>query len=343
MDNINNAKDLSILIRSKIPLIIIESDEEQRVLALVRRLSQKLHLPLYNWTITSGLIHRDSDAMVEIFNQDLVKPEHVLAEIKSYKESSLFVLCDFHPYLVDAPHIIRLIKEIALGYRYLGHTVIFLSHRLELPDEIKPFSARFEMPMPDAKMLKKIIYEEAMRYKKAFQKHVKSNPRTIEKMIRNLMGLTLSDARRLARKAIFDDGLITESDLPEVKKAKYELLNLDGLVSFEYETSHFSDVGGLENLKRWLKNREKAFLGDGPKNGLDYPKGIMLLGVQGCGKSLAAKAAAGVWGLPLLRLDFGILYNKFFGETEHNLRKALKMAEVMAPCVLLILPLCLRN
>jgi SpoVK/Ycf46/Vps4 family AAA+-type ATPase len=119
-------------------------------------------------------------------------------------------------------------------------------------------------------------------------------------------------------------------------QAKYELLNSGGILHFEYDTARFNDVGGLKNLKRWLSLRKPAFLNDGRATHLDTPKGILLIGVQGCGKSLAAKATAGIFGLPLLRLDFATLYNKYHGETEKNLRDSLKTADVMAPCVLWI-------
>ena len=119
-----------------------------------------------------------------------------------------------------------------------------------------------------------------------------------------------------------------------MQKAKYELLGQDGVLSFEYETASFNQVGGLAALKQWLSIRREAFLADESELTLDRPKGILLVGIQGSGKSLAAKAVAGVWHVPLLRLDFGTLYNKFFGETEKNIRKALELAEVMAPCVL---------
>jgi len=143
--------------------------------------------------------------------------------------------------------------------------------------------------------------------------------------------LTSTDARRLAMKAV-EDGVISESDIPEVLRAKYELLGGDALLSFEYDTVKFSDVGGMQRLRNWLEMRKSFFLGE--DDALDPPRGMLLLGVQGCGKSLAAKAAAGIFGVPLLRLDFGVLYNKYYGETERNLRKALETAELMAPCVL---------
>ncbi|MEJ2435950.1 MAG: AAA family ATPase, partial [Pseudolabrys sp.] len=140
--------------------------------------------------------------------------------------------------------------------------------------------------------------------------------------------------RRLARKAIYDDGAITDSDLPEVMKAKYELIGGDGLLTFEYDTQRFADVGGMANAKRWLSLRRAAFHGEAAPPGLEPPRGLMLLGVQGCGKSLLAKAVAGIFAVPLLRLDFGALYDRFYGESEKNLREALRSAEVMSPCVL---------
>jgi SpoVK/Ycf46/Vps4 family AAA+-type ATPase len=129
------------------------------------------------------------------------------------------------------------------------------------------------------------------------------------------------------------DGALTANDLPAVMQAKYELLNSGGVLYYEYDTTRFSDIAGFRQLKVWLKQRHAAFTGERPP-GLDAPRGILLLGVQGCGKSLAAKAAASAFGVPLLRLDFGTLYNKFHGETERNLRESLAMGEIMSPCVL---------
>jgi SpoVK/Ycf46/Vps4 family AAA+-type ATPase len=163
---------------------------------------------------------------------------------------------------------------------------------------------------------------------------VEIDPQARALLIRNLAGLTRADTERLAHGAVFSDGAIAASDLPEVMKAKYELLNRNGVLSFEYETANFADVGGLGNLKVWLEQRRGALSGEIP--GLEPPKGVMLIGVQGCGKSLAAKAAAGILNVPLLRLDFGTLYNKFHGESERNLRESLQQAEVMSPCVLWI-------
>jgi SpoVK/Ycf46/Vps4 family AAA+-type ATPase len=165
---------------------------------------------------------------------------------------------------------------------------------------------------------------------------VQADSRAYEMLVQNLGGLTYRDTEQLARNAIVHDGAIRKSDLPGVMQAKYELLNRGGALQFEYETARFSEVGGLSRLKEWLLRRKSVFRGDDEAAHLDAPKGILLLGVQGCGKSLAAKATAGIFGVPLLRLDFGAIYDKYHGETERKLRESLKTADVMAPCVLWI-------
>jgi SpoVK/Ycf46/Vps4 family AAA+-type ATPase len=162
---------------------------------------------------------------------------------------------------------------------------------------------------------------------------VQTTNKALDLLVRNLAGLTATDARRLAQKAINDNGVICESELPEVMRAKYELLARDSPLSFEYETAKFAEIGGMQRLRNWLEVRKSFFRDEVPDN-FDPPRGMLLLGVQGCGKSLAAKAAAAIFGVALLRLDFGVLYSKYYGETERNLRKALETAEVMAPCVL---------
>ena len=158
--------------------------------------------------------------------------------------------------------------------------------------------------------------------------------KAVEKLVDNLAGLPLHDVERLTRQAIFNDGALTEDDLKPLLAAKYQLLNRGGTLSFEADTARFAEVGGLKNLRRWILQRKAAFDGSAPE--LDAPKGVLLLGVQGCGKSLAARAAAGVLGVPLVRLDFGALYNKCHGESEKNLRESLTSAEALAPCVLWI-------
>jgi SpoVK/Ycf46/Vps4 family AAA+-type ATPase len=190
--------------------------------------------------------------------------------------------------------------------------------------------------LPNESEISKIVNEEMARWKLENKKaELAVDDEALKMLIRNFNGLTSTEAARLARKAMVDHA-ITHDDVAEATKAKYELLNKGGVLFFEPDTAQFSDVGGLKKLKFWLEQRRPLFVGDQRIPGLTIPKGILLLGVQGSGKSLAAKAVAGTWRVPLLRLDYGALYDKYYGETERKTRESLKMAELMSPCVLWI-------
>jgi SpoVK/Ycf46/Vps4 family AAA+-type ATPase len=243
------------------------------------------------------------------------------------------VLLDFHPYLEDAIHV-RSLKDIALNQSNAYSTVMIVGYALKVPVELRPFIAYFRLPLPTLEQLRAIVFDVAGEWGAEHDnREVETTNKAMDLLVRNLAGLTATDARRLAAKAINDNGAIEETEMPEVMRAKYELLGRDSLLSFEHETVQFAEIGGMKKLREWLLLR-KSFFYDGGNSILDPPRGVLLLGVQGCGKSLAAKAAAGIFAVPLLRLDFGVLYNKYYGETERNMRKALETAEVMSPCVL---------
>lgn len=325
----DDSHDLQLLLRSHVPLIVVETAEEQRVVSLFQRLIPKLNGPLYQWSITDGLRRLDMDAPP---SQGTSDPGDMLRHVRDSTRPGVYLLADFHPYLSD-PVNVRLLKEIAQRYPDVPSTLAIICHRFDHPPELRKFIARFELSLPDRDSLLQIINEEALDWaRKNGGKRVRTDRATLDRLVQNLTGLTAWDARRLTRGAILDGGAITESDLPRVMEAKYRLLDRNSALSFTYDTAKFSDVGGLNRLKQWLERRRSAFLDPDPT--LDPPKGMLLVGVQGGGKSLAAKAVAGLWGLPLLGLDMGTLYNKYYGESERNLREALQTAEVMAPCVL---------
>ena len=326
----NDSHDLELVLKSHIPILVIETREEQRAVNLIRSLQFRLGLPVYKWTVTEGLQRIDLDYEPQRHN---ARPGEVLGNIKAGAQSGIYLLLDFHPYLDDPMHV-RLLKDIALAYETTHQTIVLISHEISIPPELKNFSARVDLDLPDETALKSIVNNIAEQWGQRYRKKVKANPDSFAALVKNLSGLTHSEASRLARTAIYDDGAITPDDLPQVMKAKYALLNREGMLHFELNTEKFSNVGGFNRLKNWIRQRQPAFAGGLP--GLDVPKGILLLGVQGCGKSLAAKAVAGVLGIPLLRLEFSAMFNKFHGETERNLRESLRAAEVMAPCALWI-------
>lgn len=325
----NDLKDLQLVLDARVRLIVIESWDELRVLETLTSLVVQRGINLHVWSISEGLQNLGfGGAMLE----DSQLPEKALRLAKADPQAGLYVFFDLHSFLENDALLIRLVKDIAMAVGPDQPTLILVSHALKLPPEVQRYAARFSLSLPSEDELLALVREEAVRWSEVNRGlRVRTDNKTLQQVVKNLRGLSHADARLLARSLICDDGAITQEDLPELNKAKFQLLDLDGVLGYEADTARFADVGGLLNLKQWLSERQAAFMA-GTAN--DLPKGVLLLGAQGSGKSLAAKAVAGLWGLPLLRLDFASLYNKYFGETERNLREALLMAERMSPCVL---------
>ena len=327
-------RELEALLRSRVPLVVIETRDEPRALELLSSLSPRLaaaHTPVFQWTVTDGL--RRLDVNLGASQQHNAEPDAVLKSIRASNVAGIYILLDFHPFLADPLHV-RLLKDICLDYDRTARTIVLISAEIVLPREVEHLAARFRLAFPDRGERRAIIEKVAAEWTRTNGEKVRTDRKSLELLIENLAGLSVGDTERLARKAILDDGALLPSDLPTVMKAKYELLNRGGVLSFEYDTAHFADLGGMARLKDWLKLRKPAFDGTAPQ--IEPPKGVLLLGVQGCGKSVAARAAAGIYGVPLLRLDFGAIQNKYIGESERNLRETLATANVMAPCVLWI-------
>jgi len=329
--------DLEVILRSRTPIIVIETRDEARMLAMLQSIAisgaSANYLPLFRWSVTDGLQRLDIELEPQALNSE---PAAVLKHIRAVDKPGIYVLLDFHPFLDDPVHV-RLMKDICIRYGKIARQIVLMSHKVKLPSELETFSARFKMALPGEDERCKIIKRVADEWVKEHPgSRVKVDRKAHELLIRNLAGLTYGDTEQLARNAIYIDGAITKSDLPGVMQAKYELLNRGGALHFEYDTTRFHDVGGMERLKTWLSQRKSAFRGDDSAAHLDSPKGIILIGIQGCGKSLAAKATAGIFSVPLLRLDFGTIYDKYHGETERKLRDSLNTADVMSPCVLWI-------
>jgi SpoVK/Ycf46/Vps4 family AAA+-type ATPase len=330
-------QDLATLIRSATPLLAIETAEENRVIETFRHLIAQVLRPLYRWSITDGLRRLDmaaADGDPAHETDSAPDATATLQAIRQNGEAGIYLLLDFLPYL-RYPMTLRLLREICQRQHSAGHTLVLVGPKLELPEDIDALVTRFALSLPDAQELAQIVREEAFAYSRDNGgKRVEVDADAARAIVRNLRGLGVEDARRIVRKLIYADGALNQTDVAEMAKAKFELLNKDGLLHFEYETARFADVAGLTHLKQWIQQRRAAFLGLKSAAKLDPPRGLLLLGVQGCGKSLAAKAVAGGFGVPLVRMDFGTLYNKYHGETERNLRESLKHAEQLAPCVL---------
>jgi AAA+ superfamily predicted ATPase len=344
----NDQRDLTLILRSRFPIVLIETHEEARVMALLERVAQLEGQGLFVWSAADGLQRRDnplaaapgSYSMGSVQRgpygkgpiADTLQISGALKHIYATNFNGIYALVDVHPYLED-PVLQRHIKSIAQDYERSPRTLVLIGPKIVLPDDLQRLSARFELQLPDVQAMRELIATEA-KVAIRFGNATLDDPEAVALISQHLVGLCIEDARRLVRQCLTDDGQITTQDIARVLKAKQDKLGVNGVVQMELGNTQLADVAGLANLKRWLAQRRGAFIGDAVAMGLDAPKGVLLLGVQGGGKSLAAKAVAGAWHLPLLRLDFGALYDKWLGETERKLREALKFADTMAPCVL---------
>jgi len=323
--------ELAVHVRASVGLVVIESRDEPRAIDLLRHVSRELMQPLFFWSAARGMSRIDRQSGIDgSFDQPLA----LLRHIDQRRDGGIFVLADFQPYLED-PVVARLVREIVRNEGRVARTLVLTGAEIRLPEALRAKAVRFELSPPARSELEAMVRRQARAWRDGRGKvQAPIDENALKALVDNLAGLTMKDARRLARNAIYDDGILDHADLPALMKAKFELLNPGGVLAFELETERFVNLAGMPNLKRWLEQRTAMFRsGEGPP-GLDPPKGMLLLGVQGCGKSLAARAAAGHFEVPLLHLDCGALYNRFHGESERNMRRSLAAAEQMAPCVL---------
>jgi SpoVK/Ycf46/Vps4 family AAA+-type ATPase len=259
----------------------------------------------------------------------------VLDIIQKTTQRSIYLLFEFVPF-VRYVSTLRHLREIAQRFNCAAHTVVLVAPKLDLPAELDSLTTRFTPRLPNAEELGQMVREEGSAYARLNSgKRAQIHLTAMNAVVRQMQGLTMPEARNIARR-VLADGLLDASDVQLAAQAKFELLNRDGVLSFEYDLTAFSEVAGVSRLKTWIEQRRAPFLGQTGSLKLDPPKGVLLLGVQGCGKSLAAKAIAAAFAVPLLRLDLGSVYNKFHGETERTLRESLARAEQMSPCVLWI-------
>lgn len=324
----NSLHDLEILLLKDKRLIVIETEREGCFVKAFHELARRSHKPVYLWSLTKGLQRLAAGYDAQKINGDY---KQLLGQIASTSVPSTYVLVDFHPFL-NEPLAVRYIKDCINDTE---HTLILLSQALELPNELQHQATHYALPLPTRDQLKRMVNDLAKEWVSDTNGKLKVDDRKIvSRIVDNLCGLKMAEARRLAKHAIYDDGVLNQQDIINIAKDKFDLLNTDSLLNLQLDYEDLNDIAGFKNLKQWLTLRKPVFTGQAKLPGGDIPKGLLLLGVQGCGKSMAAKAVASSWGLPLLHLDFSILYNRFYGQTEENLRAALHTAELMQPCVL---------
>ena len=324
-------EQLDLYIRARYPLLWVVTAEEQRASAEIEALANAQRKRMLLWSGTVGLVN---PALPEREDASKRDPLVLLRTILEDKEPCLWVLRDFHPFLKDA-QIVRRLREVALGLQASNKTVIILSPVLKIPPELEKEISVVDFGLPTAEQLQAMIdgVLETLRQSNQFRVALDKRQRT--RLVQACLGLTVNEAQNAVAKAIVQaDGVLDGRAVETVTAEKQQIIRKSGLLEFYDNVEQMDNVGGLDVLKEWLRKRVRAFGDEARAFGLPEPKGILLVGVQGCGKSLIARSVANAWRLPLLRLDVGRLFASLVGSSEENLRNAIRVAESIAPVVL---------
>ncbi len=328
------AENLKLLIRAGNPIISIETPDEPRALRMVRGAAKDLSLPLMEWSVTEGLVAAPPET-----SKTFVEPGKVVLALRAVKDSpypAVYLFKDLGAHAKD-PQVVRYVRDLYFSPGNRTWTLILVD-ATALPPDVRRLTVPFDVGWPDEEELEQVVRQTFLEAqgRSLHEIQAKLTKRDLDQLVQTLRGLTSEEAARVVSGAIHDDDLLDGSDLPRIVDAKRNRLGTMGCLECIMADVSPDEIGGLRNLKRWLHQRRGGMTTRGREFGLDPPRGILLLGVQGCGKSLCAKVVASAWRMPLLRMDPGVLYQKFIGESEARLREALSQAESMAPVVLWI-------
>jgi len=324
--------ELDVYIRARYPILWIVTPEEQRALLEIEELAKEQKKRLWAWSVSSGLVNPVQPTK----NADRSKrdPLALLTSILNETEAGIWVLRDFHPYLKDHT-VVRMLREIATKLGSSNKTVILLGPVLKIPPELEKELTVVDFALPDEAQMQTMLQAILGRAKESGRVDVEIDKRDRGRLVKACLGLTETEASNAIAKAIIQaKGHLNRSAIAAVTAEKQQIIRKSGLLEFYDSDDKLTSVGGLKTLKEWLRKRVRAFSDEARRFGLPEPKGILLVGVQGCGKSLVAKSVANSWQLPLLRLDVGRLFASLVGSSEENLRNAIRIAESIAPVVL---------
>jgi ATP-dependent 26S proteasome regulatory subunit len=322
--------ELRLLVNSRHPIITIETPEEERVEQVLLEVAAELAVPLYTWSVTAGLAKAHG---APIYNTD--NPEQAVANIALIQGDAIFLLKDFARYC-DNDRVCRRLRELAEKFRAERRSIVITAASLQLPPDLRGDSVPIQLGLPTADELLPVVKTVLADMNRTQQIPLALDISGITQLAQNLVGLPQEEAMRALRMCILARRHVDVGLLDAVLDAKRDALRSDGLLETVRRDASFADVAGLRRLRDWIAKRKSALTPEGRRFGLEPPKGILITGVQGCGKSLAARSVAGEWGYEMARLDAGALYDKFIGESEKKLQKALELAQKLAPMVLWI-------
>ena len=326
--------ELELLIRAHYALIVVETNEPERAEELVRQAASQLQLHYYYWTRSKGV--RRGNSLGDPYFEDTQEPVKAL-KYAEQDSAGVYLFRDLADYLEDRLVVSHLLDVVWMLEARRGALVVVGTH-VKLPDPLRPHATFFRLPAPSFDDYRILVERMIREYSARMRVNVELTAQDRTRLVQNLQGLTLVEAEKIVTRQIVEDGHLRARDIEGVIAAKRQAIQQDGLLEYYPAEFGFDQVAGLKGLKTWLVKR-RSVVTDPQRAvdfGLRFPKGILLLGVPGCGKSMCAKAVAAEWGLPLLKLDPANLYDKYIGDSEKNFKRALQIAERMAPVILWI-------
>ena len=328
----NHLAEIELLVRSRYALIVLDAQEAEQAEQVARQIAARLSLHYFLWTRSKGLRRGGTGADPVI--DGTAEAAKALACIER-EGSGIYLFRGLAPYLED-PHVVSHVQDAVAFFGIRKGALLVAGHNVALPDALRPYATVVRIPPPSFEEYRELVRKIVDRNRARVRDELSHGDRV--RLVNNLLGLTMAEAERIITKIIEEDGALRANDVERVIQAKRQAVEQDGLLEYWPAEDGMAAVGGMSGLKAWLARR-RAVVADPQKAaafGLPFPKGVLLLGVPGCGKSLCAKAVAREWGLPLLKLDPANLYDKYVGDSEKNFKRAMQTAERMAPVVLWI-------
>jgi ATP-dependent 26S proteasome regulatory subunit len=331
------AETFAQLLKARFPLLHLETYEEQRALHRIGAVAGHADLvriarPVWSWTLTGGLVSPGGEA-----RSGTTRATDALRAVQRLEEPAVFVFRDLHWHFQDAD-VVRLLRDIAEAFRGGRHprTLVLMSPTSQLPTELAKDVTMVDFPLPGADERRALLDAMIRSNRANVRFRVDLDAAGLERFAAAAAGLTMREAENAFARAMVNSPVLDLAGLDVVHEEKRQIVRKSGLLEFVSADVVLDDVGGLEKLKSWLVKRNGSWLADAADYGLPAPRGVLITGVPGCGKSLTAKAMAAAWNMPLLRFDVGKVFSGLVGSSEHNMRTTLRVAEALAPCVLWI-------
>jgi len=332
--------ELEVLIRARYPIIYVVSWEEERVERCLRQIAEKREKKLFIWTITQGIVKSGAEPQrTRTGGTNTSDPLAALDAVIEHVDPAIFLFKDFHPFMDDNRcniSVVRRLRDVAYHLRDTYKSLVVVAPMMRIAPELSKDVTVIEFGLPQPEDFNRLLDRIIEDVKDRPNIRINLDAEARERLLHAARGLTLKEAENVFAKTLVLDGKLDADDVSVVFSEKQQIIKKSGLLEYYEANESFSHVAGLDNLKEWFRKRRVAFTERASRFGLPAPRGVMLLGVQGCGKSLCAKAVASLWNLPLLRFDIGRMFSSLVGSSEENIRRAIQTAESVAPAILWI-------